>query len=155
AELVADIVPGVASSNPSHFVVVNNRLFFVADDGVHGPELWTSDGTATNTALVKDINPGSGGSLNPVNARLINVGRTVCFVADDGEHGPEVWRSDGTADGTVLVADIALGSDSVAVSMLTDVASALFFRGAVGGPWADHDWGLLYKSDGTPDGTVL
>src|SRR5262245_23052228 len=79
AELVADIVPGVASSNPSHFVVVNNRLFFVADDGVHGPELWTSDGTATNTALVKDINPGSGGSLNPVNARLINVGRTVCF----------------------------------------------------------------------------
>ena len=38
---------------------VNGTLFFAADDGGHGRELWKSDGTAAGTVLVKDINPGS------------------------------------------------------------------------------------------------
>ena len=41
---------------------MNGTLFFAANDGMHGVELWKSDGTAAGTVLVKDINPGSGGS---------------------------------------------------------------------------------------------
>ena len=41
-------------------------LFFSADDGIHGNELWSSDGTADGTAMVKDINPASDGRSNPV-----------------------------------------------------------------------------------------
>jgi ELWxxDGT repeat protein len=37
---------------------VGGKLFFTAGDGVHGRELWTSDGTEAGTVLVKDIKPG-------------------------------------------------------------------------------------------------
>src|SRR5437764_7940896 len=48
---------GTSFSGP--LVNVNGTLFFSADDGVHGQELWKSDGTAAGTVLVSDINPGS------------------------------------------------------------------------------------------------
>ena len=64
AQLVKDIVPGQTSSNPNFLTNVNGTLFFVADDGLSGAELWKSGGTAIGTVRVKDINPGAAGS-NP------------------------------------------------------------------------------------------
>jgi ELWxxDGT repeat protein len=40
--LTADIVPGSASSNPLYMTVAGTQVFFNADDGVHGAELWTA-----------------------------------------------------------------------------------------------------------------
>ena len=85
---------------------MNGTLFFAADDGDDGVELWKSDGTAAGTVLVKDINPGSGDSLP---SYLTNVNGTLFFAANDGTHGAELWKSDGTAAGTVLVKDINPG----------------------------------------------
>ncbi|MFP2899315.1 ELWxxDGT repeat protein [Corallococcus sp. 4LFB] len=41
---------------------MGGRLFFVADDGVNGPELWSTDGTEGGTVLVADLRPGAQGS---------------------------------------------------------------------------------------------
>jgi ELWxxDGT repeat protein len=50
-QLVRDILPGSAGSQPESFTVVGNRLFFTAD-GEAGRELWVSDGTTAGTQLV-------------------------------------------------------------------------------------------------------
>jgi ELWxxDGT repeat protein len=99
-------------------------LFFTADDGVNGQELWKSNGTAVGTVRVKDIRPGSNGSYP--NA-LMDLNGTLLFSADDGTHGIELWKSDGTAASTVLVGDIQPGSVSSSPTSLTNVIGTLFF----------------------------
>jgi ELWxxDGT repeat protein len=152
AALVADILPGSLGSNPAHYVVLNNTLYFAANDGVHGTELYKSDGTAAGTVLVNDINPGSG-DANPTD--LTPVGGTLYFRADDGVHGQELWKTDGTAGGTVLVKDINPGSSGSApasplIEDMANINGILFFTAndGVNGP-------ELWKSDGSAAGTVL
>src|SRR4030095_2586542 len=42
----------------TEFPVAGNIAFFSAEDGIHGIELWRTDGTTAGTYIVKDINPG-------------------------------------------------------------------------------------------------
>src|SRR5260370_42023969 len=49
AMLLKDINPGLADSGPREFVTINKTTFFSADDGVHGKELWRTDGTRGGT----------------------------------------------------------------------------------------------------------
>lgn len=137
------------SSNPRNFVVVNNKLFFIADDGTRGEELWISDGTATGTRLVKDINPGASDSsiYSPT-----KVGNKLFFVANDGKTGPELWVSDGTSPGTKLVKDLQPGPGSVLYSpnTLTAVGNKLYFTFESASTGRE-----LWCSDGTNAGTRL
>ncbi len=125
---VKDINPGTSnSSSPQSLVVMNNTLYFLADDGVHGQELWRSDGSSGSTTLVKDIRQFSFASnikwLTPFNNELY-------FQADDGSNGAELYRSDGTSAGTVLVRNInttAGGSAASSPVSLRGVNGSLYF----------------------------
>src|SRR3954471_586495 len=123
--------------------LANDRLFFYANDGVHGRELWTSDGTEQGTVLVKDINPGPIESL-PLFFKAVN-GVTV-FRANDA-NGIELWASDGTPDGTILLKDIEPGPASSYPSLFTMLGTNLFFAARIGTE--------LWKTDGTTNGTTL
>jgi ELWxxDGT repeat protein len=135
-------VPG--SSDPAGLTVVGNRLFFTADDGVHGPEVWQTDGTAAGTTLVADIGPA--GSY-PEDLTAVN--GTLFFSADDGTHGRELWKSNGTAAGTVLVKDIDPGAAGSGPEQLTALNGKVFFYANDGTHGAQ-----LWESDGTAAGTV-
>ncbi len=93
-----DIQPPDASLRPHALTDVNGILFFVADDGVHGYELWKSDGTPAGTMPVKNIR-GRSASSELGNPRAID--GVVSLSATDGTTGRELWRSDGTTAGTL------------------------------------------------------
>jgi len=80
--------------------------YFVGNDGIHGNELWITDGTADGTRMVADIYEGEDGS-SP--RRMAFMDGILYFVANDGVHGSELWRSNGTEGGTEMVADIIPG----------------------------------------------
>lgn len=85
---------------------LGGKIVFAADDGAHGSELWISNGTAEGTTLLRDIQPGSGGST-PRNFTLLN--DKLYFTATTLQYGDELWSTDGTAVGTTLVSDIRPG----------------------------------------------
>ncbi|WP_182867705.1 ELWxxDGT repeat protein [Stieleria mannarensis] len=140
-ELVKDIGPGQQDGEIGHLTAVGETLFFTAYSETLGEELWKSDGTEAGTVLVRDINPNVatyeydgvtytyGDSSYP--SRLTAAGDKLFFVADDGTHGNELWISDGSESGTVLVADLAAGEAGSAPDQLTFAAAieqgALFF----------------------------
>lgn len=117
--LVRDIRPGAASSDPRSLVAFRNRVYFTADDGVHGRELWRSVGNGSQTILVKDVQPGAGSG---VTGELYSTGNVLFFVGDDGTTGRELWLSNGfSGAGTRLVADMRPGSAGLDPKEITPV----------------------------------
>jgi len=144
--MVKDIRSGSKGSNPDSLTNVNGTLYFTADNGINGRELWKSDGTETGTVMVKDIRSGSKSS-NLYD--LKNVNGTLYFTADNGINGRELWKSDGTQTGTVMVKDIFAGSKG-STGNLMKVNRTLYFSASNGTNGYE-----LWKSDGTETGTVM
>ncbi|MHA7629548.1 ELWxxDGT repeat protein [Corallococcus sp. M7] len=147
ARLVGDVRRGAEGSAPETLVEVGGQVFYAADDGVSGRELWVTDGNATVARRVKDVRPGAYGGTPRF---LTRMGGRLFFVADDGAHGPELWLSDGTEKGTVLVADIRRGAQGSAPDGLTVVGSRLYFTADDGVRGRE-----LWSTDGTATGTQL
>ena len=158
-ELLKDINPdppdptdppeGLGSGIVSGFTNVGGIAYFGADDGVTGRELWRSNGTTAGTFLLKDIQPNISFPFGSNPHDLTNVGGTLFFSASDTNDGDELWKSNGTAPGTVRVEDINPGPDSSSPTFLTAVGGTVFFAAFDNGRGTE-----LWKSDGTPAGTV-
>jgi ELWxxDGT repeat protein len=146
--LVRDINPGAAGSNPTELTAINGTLFFVADDGVHGPALWKSDGTAAGTVLVKDT--WSGPSFDPSLAPrfLTNPNGTLFFRSFSLPDGFTLWKSDGTAAGTVEIENADATRHYSDPFYLTVAGGLLFFMATDA-----HGHPTLWRTDGTPAGT--
>jgi ELWxxDGT repeat protein len=106
--MVKDINPSTCAncnhSSPRQFVSLGLYVFFFADDGTNGYELWKTGGTDSDTTMVKDINPNTGSI--PTYSLLKVFNNELYFIANDGQNGYELWKSDGTELGTLMVVDL-------------------------------------------------
>jgi ELWxxDGT repeat protein len=195
--------------NDRELVQAGNWVYFVADDGVHGPELWRtdgtpfntvmvadtgtdnlpqhapqlltawntgllyihytpatgieywrSDGTASGTQLLKDIHPGAAGSVPPETFNrpydLIPTPLGVFFVANDGTHGPELWKTDGTENGTVLLADLNADSTTLGAKFNPLSVNYAFLNGRFYFQGITFNEGHeLWSTNGTTAGTAI
>jgi len=131
ATLAADIYTGASylSSNPHDLVAYKGKLYFGANNGVSGDELWCFDGTTPS--MVAEINPtpdpGDGDTFmmdsSPHNMVVFN--DILYFAANDGEHGVELWSFDGTE--VKMVLDINPGKYGSEVQELTVFGDTLYF----------------------------
>ncbi|MDB5323838.1 MAG: hypothetical protein JWN40_5469 [Phycisphaerales bacterium] len=147
------------AKTPSNITIANGAVLYLNDDGIHGTEIWRSDGTQAGTALVKDIRPGAEPMRSPdvdyfwryflPNPPLYTWNGSTYFAADDGVHGSRLWKSDGTAAGTALVTGTNPTSDPFEPGEFIAFNGGLYFNalGATGEQ--------LWRTDGTPTGTTL
>ena len=145
-ELFVDINQLGVSAIPDSFVELNSEVFFVANDGRHGSELWKSDGSSDGTTLVADINPGVSGSLP---ANLTVFGGDLYFTALDANDEYDLWKTDGSTSGVVKVFD-ADAAGVYELAQLTASGNRLFFTAYQAASGYE-----LWATDGTSGGTQL
>ena len=149
----------IYGSYPSNLVEFNGKLYFSASNGENGNELYVSDGTAEGTQLLVDLYPGENnyGNVNSSDpSNLVEFNDKLYFSASNGENGTELFVSDGTAEGTQLVADINQGEDSSGYSYGSSPSNLVEFNGKLYFTANDSETGTeLYVSDGTSEGTQL
>lgn len=146
--LAADINVGSGSSDLmgslfGYSILFNGNLYFSADNGSTGQELFSFDGTTAT--LIADINQGSSGS-NPMGFKIL--GSNLYFAANDGVHGMELWTFDG--EDVSLAVDFMPGAGSgipvpyaLSRGLLWDVYNGKIYLGADDGSGA-----VLWSYDG-------
>ena len=134
--LLKDINLGNNSSNPSNKVEFNGYVYFVANDGLNGSELWRTDGTELGTTIFKEFLTGEESGMVAVTPFVSN--NLLYFFAADGA-SYFLWKTDGTLAGTEKVKQF------VSIQSFHDtINNKLIFT-------AEN---FLWASDGTEAGTI-
>src|SRR4051812_5311889 len=142
--MVKDILPGWFGTNPGEYAVLGNQMLFTADDFIQGREVYVTDGTEAGTHMVVDLQPGSGWPGNSSLAEYLTVSNgQVFFAARAPGHPASLWKTDGTAGGTVVVKDMTPPTGAAGPNSLTDVNGTLFFTCA-----NSPEGRALWKTDG-------
>ena len=134
-------------------MIFQGELYFMADDGIHGDELWKTVTTATvpdiikDAVMVKDIREDDG---NTAIQMLGIYNNELYFRASDG-YGNELWKTDGTAAGTMKVKDISPGLGEDTNPVMVGVMNGLMYFYA-----NDQVHGFeLWVTDGTEQNTTM
>ena len=143
ASPVKDINFGTGASDPDFFVSFSGSAYFFADDGSDF-DLWTTDGTEVGTTKIYDLTLAAGDLVK--GAYSSDTQMWFIVERDSGVDPLELWRSDGTNEGTELIKSFADDFFSAATTQ-----NGAFFMAAS----TETDGRELWRSDGTTGGTVM
>ncbi|HEX5152645.1 MAG TPA: ELWxxDGT repeat protein [Parafilimonas sp.] len=136
---------------PTFITSFGHKAIFTAYDSLHGNEPWISDGTQTNTHVIKDLVPGAFQS-GPFGYTIVD--DKAFFIGFTNGNYTELWVTDGTDSGTTCVADINMLGTSFTVNYIDNLVS---FKGKLyfttGDLPGNHP--RLWSSDGTKAGTKV
>ncbi|MEC8076903.1 MAG: FG-GAP-like repeat-containing protein, partial [Candidatus Thermoplasmatota archaeon] len=140
----------------TYFASLGDTLLFAKEHDTYGWELHSYDGSS-EPVIVKNINEDDSGSGDGISDQLRNNPAVwpisvndefVLFGAQNESDNVELWRSDGTEDGTYMVKEIdEYGSSRPAYFFPLDEDRVLFSAQPAGGGFE------LWISDGTEAGT--
>ncbi len=143
-------------TSPYYLTCAGQQLLFLSDSSVEHTGLWKTTGTAGSLALIKKFKTGMTNEFSQAATSLSGTFYLMLAAGDDftvpsekaGVVIPmkpaELWKSDGTAEGTQLVTtiDSAYGSNRI-----YSLNGKLYFLGG-------YEYGSrLWQSDGTKEGT--
>lgn len=159
-QLAVDVFPGSDGPIVKGLSVVGDKLFYLASDPTTGSaalNLYVSVGTTESATRLGDMEV-----LYSSQAQMISANGVLYFTARDTQHGYELWKSDGTVQGTSMVKDVFLGegSSNIVTDKFGNVSyeplichaahNLVYFRAKD----ADHGY-ELWKTNGTPGGTAI
>lgn len=133
-------------SYPSDFTIINNNLYFTADDDVAGRELWKTNGTKEETYLLKDFQTGLACGGNP--DHLTVLGNKLFYTAYEDDISKELWVHTLNTDEHQLVKDIFPGSSPSNPHSLTVCDRYVYFLAK------DNYYSSLWRTDGTTENTI-
>jgi ELWxxDGT repeat protein len=149
-KLIADLPHDSWFGSEFGYTVTAKLLFFMSGGQVGGQTLWRTDGTPAGTFSLGSANPSTSQQYLDPSALQTAIGNELYFVKTTPAKGTELWKTDGTPAGTVMVKDIDPGPGSSSPTFLTPDGSELYFD-ASDGTHGDQLW----KSDGTAAGTTM
>jgi ELWxxDGT repeat protein len=128
---------------------LGGKIIFGARDGT-GSGVWSTDGTTAGTALLARFPHGAAGVFGSANqVTALKIGATLYFAAGDVDGGTVLWKTDGTASGTVEFSGPCSGPPPGNIIPIGVFGSQVVFQSYAGsaGPWQ------LCITDGTAAGT--
>jgi ELWxxDGT repeat protein len=135
--------------------LVNNKMIFYAHNTSDGYEPYVSDGTGQGTFMLKNINAAGNSWINQSQNAHLRFNNKYCFFIANNGNANALWRTDGTASGTIqLTADALNVSSGVSGGSYTDIDNDgiwLIQYNSIGSGNAEK----LYRSNGTVEGTIL
>lgn len=152
--IIKDVYQGSIGSDIQDFFIFNNILFFTAINGTEtgSREIWKSDGTELGTMMLKDIGGQSYFDGVKSGNDFLVIGNYFFFYGYTDSFGYELWKSDGTEQGTQMVKDIYPGytSSEYSYNRLYGAVGDGFIVFRAITPDSGYE---LWRSDGTESGT--
>lgn len=135
-------------SFPKNLTKGTTNIYFTANDGVLGYELWSLDLTTNDVTLIKDINPGSNSGI--LNSEFVTVNNILFFTTNNNTlNKSQLWKSDGTESGTILIKEFNY-INTYTINNLIEYNNFIYFTVDDGVNGRE-----IWKSDGTTTGTNL